>query len=156
MLQLPCGKKLGEVPEPRSYAWLRWEFRLVRAEAVNGEWQRMVVGRPWLRSAVFEPPPLVLGGSRPLPTPGGTGPRGPAPGATVDVVTWPLETARSRGVYARGIVYREGARRVREWRKGATGISICTRYGSCFRGGTHHHSSAPRRIPPNPKDPSSP
>ena len=37
MLQLPCGKKLGEVPEPRSYAWLRWEFPRSRAcaEAVN-------------------------------------------------------------------------------------------------------------------------
>ena len=82
MLQLPCGKKLGEVPEPRSYAWLRWEVsRLVRVEAVNGEWQRMVVGRPWLRSAVFEPPPLVLGGSRPLPTPGRA--RRPGPGASV-------------------------------------------------------------------------
>ena len=73
----------------------------MRVEAVNGEWQRMVVGRPWLRSAVFEPPPLVLGGSRPLPTPGRA--RRPGPSAAVYdairlrvVVTWPRR-GRARG-----------------------------------------------------------
>ena len=51
------------------------------------------------RRAVFEPPPLVLGGSRPLPTPGRA--RRPGPGATVydairlrGVVTWPRGHSR--------------------------------------------------------------